>query len=53
MTLAIQALLAERGLTQERIDEFLAARQVPIVEGRTVTFLYRGKADAVYLQHCI
>ena len=26
---------------------------MPIVEGRTVTFLYRGEADAVFLQHWI
>jgi enterochelin esterase family protein len=53
VTLAIQKLIAEPGLTPARIDAFLAGRTVPIVEGRTVTFLYRGAADAVYLQHWI
>ena len=53
MTLAIQALLAEPGLSPERVEAFLAGRTVPIVEGRTVTFLFRGQVDAVYLQHWI
>jgi enterochelin esterase family protein len=53
VTLAIHSLLAEPRLSPERIDAFLAERPVPIVEGRTVTFLYRGSADAVYLQHWI
>ncbi len=53
MTLAIADLLAEGDLTPARIDAFLASHVAPIVEGRTVTFLYRGEADAVYLQHWI
>ncbi|MEO7794586.1 MAG: alpha/beta hydrolase-fold protein [Thermoanaerobaculia bacterium] len=53
MTLAIADLLAEGDLTPARIDAFLADHVAPIVEGRTVTFLYRGEADAVYLQHWI
>ncbi|MBP9143441.1 MAG: enterochelin esterase [Thermoanaerobaculia bacterium] len=53
MTLAISRLLAEGELPPARIDAFLAAHTVPIVEGRTVTFLYRGDADAVFLQHWI
>ncbi len=53
MTLAISALLAEGGLPAARIDSFLAGHNAPIVEGRTVTFLYRGEADAVFLQHWI
>ena len=53
MTLAISALLAEGELPAARIDSFLASHNAPIVEGRTVTFLYRGEADAVFLQHWI
>lgn len=53
MTLAISGLLAEGDLPPERIDSFLATHDAPIVEGRTVTFLYRGEADAVFLQHWI
>lgn len=53
MTLAISALLAEPSLSPEKVEAFLAGRAIPIVEGRKVTFLYRGAADAVYLQHWI
>ena len=53
MTLAISRLLAEGELPPARIDSFLDAHTVPIVEGRTVTFLFRGEADAVFLQHWI
>jgi len=50
---AIRKLLEAGPPTAEAIDAFLADRRVPIVEGSTVTFLYRGGADAVYLQHWI
>ncbi len=53
MTLAISRLLAEGDLGPAKIDDFLARHAAPIVEGRTVTFLYRGEADAVFLQHWI
>ena len=53
MTHAISELLVEGKLAPERIDSFLATHGAPIVEGRTVTFLYRGEADAVFLQHWI
>ena len=53
MTLAISHLLAEGDLGPAKIDSFLASHTAPIVEGRTVTFLYRGEADAVFLQHWI
>lgn len=53
MTLAISNLLAEVDLQPSRIDAFLATHSAPIVEGRTVTFLFRGEADAVFLQHWI
>ncbi len=35
------------------IDAFLEDHSVPIVEGRCVTFLFRGRADAVRLRHWI
>jgi enterochelin esterase-like enzyme len=35
------------------IDAFLEDRTVPIVEGRCVTFLFRGRADSVRLRHWI
>ncbi len=62
MTLAIEELIGGSGppqpLTPETIDRFLAAHAFPIVEGRgsgptAVTFVYRGEADAVRLQHFV
>jgi len=53
LTLAIRELLDEPHPSVGRIDEFLSARQCPIVEGSTVTFVYRGAADSVHLQHWI
>lgn len=51
--LAIEELEQSRRVEPGQIDAFLADRGVPIVEGRTVTFVYRGPADEVYLQHWI
>jgi len=53
MTLAIHDLLAGGEPSPGAIDEFLRARPVPVVERSSVTFLYRGDADAVHLQHWI
>ena len=40
----------QQGLVDEAaVDRFLAGREVPIVEGRHCTFLFRGEADEVYL----
>ena len=42
--------LQQQGLVDEaNVDDFLAGRQIPIVEGRHCTFLFRGEADEVYL----
>ena len=35
------------------IDRFLAEHTFPIVEGRQVTFVYRGRESEVFLQHWI
>jgi enterochelin esterase family protein len=53
LTLAIRELLATPAPSGPQVDDFLAGRRCPIVEGGTVTFLYRGEAEAVYLQHWI
>jgi enterochelin esterase-like enzyme len=46
--LAINQL--QQGAVDEAVlDAFLAGREVPIVEGRHCTFLFRGEADEVYL----
>lgn len=51
--LAIHELQRSGNVSQADIEGFLASHEVPIVEGRTVTFVYRGEADAVLLQHWI
>jgi enterochelin esterase family protein len=53
LTLAIRRFLDAGDLSPAAIDQLLAAHRCPIVEGSTVTFLYRGPADAVHLQHFI
>ncbi|MCP3961147.1 MAG: enterochelin esterase [bacterium] len=51
--LAIHRLLGESDLSGERIDRFFAEHTFPVVEDCSVTFVYRGEADAVLLQHFI
>jgi enterochelin esterase-like enzyme len=53
MTLAIDQLCASAPLDQAAVDRFLARREVPVVEGAWCTFLYRGEADEVFLNHRI
>ncbi len=51
--LAIQRLLREGDFSGEAVDRFLERHPPPILEGRSVTFVFRGEADAVLLQHFI
>jgi enterochelin esterase family protein len=51
--LAIQRLEHDLPLTPEKIDRFLQEHRFPIVEGPSVTFVYRGEASEVRLQHWI
>ena len=51
--LAIQRLIDAPELSAETADRFLEGRTIPILEGSSVTFVYRGEADAVLLQHFI
>jgi enterochelin esterase family protein len=53
MTLAIHQLAAENPPSPEAIDRFLGEHNFPILEGGSVTFVYRGEADGVRLQHFI
>jgi len=67
MMLAIDELLRQQPLSSAAIDRFFAEHEFPIVEGRggkstvetydsgpvSVTFVYRGEADGVRLQHFI
>ena len=47
--LAINQLQQQGFVDEARVDDFLAVQEVPIVEGRHCTFLFRGEADEVYL----
>ena len=46
---AINRLLQSGPVDEAMVDQFLAGREVPIVEGRHCTFVFRGEADEVYL----
>ena len=52
MSLAINKFLARR-VDDAAIDTFLAGKTFPLVENESLTFVYRGAADAVYLRHFI
>ncbi len=51
--LAIQDLIASGTPSSEAIDAFLEGKRFPLVEGSSVTFVYRGEVDSVSLQHFI
>ena len=53
MTLAIHQLLSAGTPSPEAVEEFLRAHRFPVVERSSVTFVFRGEADAVHLQHWI
>ncbi len=50
---ALQELLGGGRLGPEEIDNFLASRAIPIVDGNACTFIFRGDADVVQLRHFI
>jgi enterochelin esterase family protein len=50
--LAIEELAQTRP-SPRRIDAFIEDHEFPIVEGRQVTFVYRGPANGVVLQHWV
>jgi enterochelin esterase-like enzyme len=47
--LAINQLQQQDPIDEAAVDRFLATHEVPIVEGRHCTFLFRGEADEVHL----
>jgi enterochelin esterase-like enzyme len=47
--LAINRLQQQDSVDEAMVDRFLADREVPIVEDRHCTFLFRGAADEVHL----
>jgi enterochelin esterase-like enzyme len=48
-SLAINQLQQSGPVNEQAVDRFLAQQEIPIVEGRHCTFLYRGEADEVRL----
>lgn len=54
MSLKIRDLLADGTPSKEAIDNFMAENDAfPLVEDTSITFVYRGEADGVLLQHFI
>ena len=53
MTTVIYQLAREPKLDEAAIDGFIESHSFPVVEDSCVTFVYRGEADAVSLQHWI
>ncbi len=54
MTPELRALLtSERPPDPDAVERYVSERGSPVVDGTSVTFLHRGEADAVYLQHFI
>ena len=51
--LAINQLRDQQPLDREAIDRFIAEHTFPIVEGPSVTFVFRGDVDGVVLRHWI
>ena len=51
--LAIRALLDSAPLDDAAVDAFVQAHSWPLVEGPSVTFVFRGEADQVRLRHFI
>lgn len=49
----LQALRRSKGVSVAAVNRFLQANCFPLVEPGQVTFIYRGAAEAVYLQHWI
>ena len=53
MTTAIYELARQIQADPASVDAFFESHSFPIVEESCVTFVYRGEADAVLLQHWI
>ncbi len=53
MTTAIYQLAQQPKLDEATVDAFVESHSFPIVEDSCVTFVYRGEADVVFLQHWI
>ncbi len=51
--LAIRELVRRPRVTAVEVDSFLAAHSFPLVEGTSVTFVWRGPATGVNLRHWV
>jgi enterochelin esterase-like enzyme len=51
--LAIKRLEAAAPISNEVVDNFVAEHEFPLVEGPSVTFVYRGPVDRVEMKHWI
>ena len=49
----IAALEAHGNPDAHALDQFLGSHTFPLLDGRTCTFVFRGAANAVFLQHMI
>jgi len=50
---ALQRFVEEGLFEPEPLERFLSAHEFPLVEGRSVTFVYHGAADEIRLRHWI
>jgi len=53
VSLAIRQLEERGTVSRQEVDAFLADHEVPLREGTTTTFLWRGEAERVLLRHWI
>ncbi|CAM2064818.1 Esterase family protein [Sulfidibacter corallicola] len=53
MTLAIRVLEEKETVTEADIDTFIESHDFPLMEGTSITFVFRGQVDAVYLMHWV
>lgn len=53
MSLAIRQLERKERISEADIDAFIENHDFPLIEGTTITFVFRGKVDSVHLQHWV
>ncbi len=53
MTLAIRALEELETVTEADLDAFIESHDFPLVEGASITFVFRGNVDSVHLMHWV
>jgi enterochelin esterase family protein len=53
VTARILAALEAGPRTREAVDAFFASNSFPLVDGNSITFVWRGEAEAVHLKHWV